>query len=169
MTNKMLVISVIVWSTWMPQHLVVIGIICRSLLNDNAAIVLYSLTKYYAIFAEVKGCFGTFVSNNQPIGMIWSCSFQHPNDNRIVRLWQSNFESNNDWCIEINKLLNKLLQILLCTIWIDKGLFDCRVWSQQGRDGATGWTTKWLKPWSGLSLWYQSNRTLGSIGKPVTG
>jgi hypothetical protein len=27
----------------------------------------------------------------------------------------------------INKLLNKLSQILLCTIWIDKGLFDCRV------------------------------------------
>jgi len=29
--------------------------------------------------------------------------------------------------LEINKLLNKLSQILLCTIWIDKGLFDCRV------------------------------------------
>ena len=28
---------------------------------------------------------------------------------------------------EINKLLNKLSQILLCTIWTDKGLFDCRV------------------------------------------
>jgi hypothetical protein len=28
---------------------------------------------------------------------------------------------------EANKLLNKLSQILLCTIWIDKGLFDCRV------------------------------------------
>ena len=28
---------------------------------------------------------------------------------------------------QINKLLNKLLQILLCTIWTDKGLFDCRV------------------------------------------
>ena len=27
----------------------------------------------------------------------------------------------------VNKLLNKLSQILLCTIWIDKGLFDCRV------------------------------------------
>jgi hypothetical protein len=26
-----------------------------------------------------------------------------------------------------------------------------------------------LKPRSGLSLWYQSNRDLGSIGKPVTG
>ncbi len=29
--------------------------------------------------------------------------------------------------LQINKLLNKLLQILLCTIWTDKGLFDCRV------------------------------------------
>ncbi len=27
----------------------------------------------------------------------------------------------------INKLLNKLSQILLCSIWTDKGLFDCRV------------------------------------------
>jgi hypothetical protein len=29
--------------------------------------------------------------------------------------------------IEINKLLNKLSQILPCTIWTDKGLFDCSV------------------------------------------
>jgi len=28
---------------------------------------------------------------------------------------------------KIIKLLNKLSQILLCTIWTDKGLFDCRV------------------------------------------
>jgi hypothetical protein len=28
---------------------------------------------------------------------------------------------------KINKLLNKLFQNLLCTIWTDKGLFDCRV------------------------------------------
>jgi hypothetical protein len=28
---------------------------------------------------------------------------------------------------QIKKLLNKLLQILLCTIWTDKGLFDCHV------------------------------------------
>jgi hypothetical protein len=27
---------------------------------------------------------------------------------------------------EINKLLNKLSQFLLCTKWIDEGLFDCR-------------------------------------------
>ncbi len=48
--------------------------------------------------------------------------------------------------IKINKLLNKLSQILLCTIWTDKGLFDCRVWAQQGRGGATGKTTKWSSP-----------------------
>jgi len=47
---------------------------------------------------------------------------------------------------QINKLLNKLLQILLCTIWIDKGLFDCRVWAQQGRGGATGKIMKWSFP-----------------------
>ncbi len=47
---------------------------------------------------------------------------------------------------QINKLLNKLSQILLCTIWTDKGLFDCRVLAQQGRGGATGSTTKWSFP-----------------------
>jgi hypothetical protein len=48
----------------------------------------------------------------------------------------------------INKLLNKLSQILLCTIWTDKSLFDCRVWAQQqqGRGGATGKTTMWSFP-----------------------
>jgi hypothetical protein len=32
--------------------------------------------------------------------------------------------NNNE--LSINKPINKLSQILLCTIWIDKGLFDCR-------------------------------------------
>jgi hypothetical protein len=27
---------------------------------------------------------------------------------------------------QVNKLLNKLSQFLLCTKWIDEGLFDCR-------------------------------------------
>jgi hypothetical protein len=35
---------------------------------------LYSLTKYSAIFAEVKGYYGIFVLNNQLVGMVWSCS-----------------------------------------------------------------------------------------------
>ena len=48
--------------------------------------------------------------------------------------------------IEINKLLNKLSQILICTIWTDKGLFDCRVCAQQGHGGATGKTTHWSFP-----------------------
>jgi hypothetical protein len=41
------------------------------LLDKDAAITLYSFTKYYAIFAEVKGYYGIFVSNNQMMGMIW--------------------------------------------------------------------------------------------------
>jgi len=51
MTNKTLVISIIVWSTWTPPYFVGIGIICRSLLDNDAANVLYSLTKYSAIEA----------------------------------------------------------------------------------------------------------------------
>ncbi len=35
---------------------------------------LYSLTKYSAIFAEVKGYFGIIGLNNQLVGMVWSCS-----------------------------------------------------------------------------------------------
>jgi hypothetical protein len=38
----------------------------------------------------------------------------------------------------INKLLNKLSEILLCTIVIDDSLFDCRVLPQQGRNRAAG-------------------------------
>jgi hypothetical protein len=48
-------------------------IIYRLLLDDDLAIVLYSLTKYSAIFAEVKEYFGIFVFNNQLVGMVWSC------------------------------------------------------------------------------------------------
>jgi hypothetical protein len=35
---------------------------------------LYSLTKYSAIFAEVKGYFGIDGCNNQLAGKVWSCS-----------------------------------------------------------------------------------------------
>ena len=69
-----------------------------------------------------------------------------------------------------NKLLNKLSQILLCTIWIDKGNFwlPCVITARPRRGD---WNNHEVvfKPRSGLSFWYQSNRTLGSIGKPVTG
>jgi len=34
--------------------------------------------------------------------------------------------ANGSTCKGINKLLNKLSQFLLCTKWIDEGLFDCR-------------------------------------------
>ncbi len=43
----------------------------------------------------------------------------------------------------INKLLNKLPLILLCTIRIDNSLFDCRVLPQQGCNGAT-WSGTWV-------------------------
>ncbi len=34
---------------------------------------LHSLTKYFAICAEVKKYFGTFGHNNQLLGVVWSC------------------------------------------------------------------------------------------------
>ena len=71
MTNKTLVISGIVWFTWTPPHFVRIEIICRSLLDNDTAIVLYSLTKYSAIFAEVKGYFGITEPDNQLGPMSW--------------------------------------------------------------------------------------------------
>jgi hypothetical protein len=53
--------------------------------------------------------------------------------------------------VRINKLLNKLPLILLCTIRIDNSLFDCRDLPQQGCNGATG-----LGTWVGARpLWYQ--------------
>jgi hypothetical protein len=43
--------------------------------------------------------------------------------------WEGHNASKKTWTEwkQINKLLNKLSKILLCTIWTDKGLFDCRV------------------------------------------
>ncbi len=70
---------------------------------------------------------------------------------------------NVDHQLKINKLLNKLLQILLCTIWTDKGLLIAVCEHSKAAAG------RLEKPQSGLSLWYQSNKTLGSVGKPVTG
>ena len=66
---------------------------------------------------------------------------------------------------QINKVLNKLLQILLWTIWTDKGLFDCHVWAQQGHNGATGKTTKWSFPLVSVQQdagfdWKASNRLI---------
>ncbi len=56
----------------------------------------------------------------------------------------------------------KLSQILQCTNWTDKGRFAVYEHSKAA-------TRRLKKPRSGLSLWYQSNMTLGSIGKPVAG
>ena len=61
-----------------PTRIPIIVFICRLLLDDSIAIVLYisfpfSLTKYSAIFAEVKGYFGIDGCNNQLAGMVWSC------------------------------------------------------------------------------------------------
>jgi hypothetical protein len=52
---------------------------------------------------------------------------------------------------KINKQLNKLPLILLCTIRIDDSLFDCCVLPQQGRNGATGLGTGVPNPF-GISL-----------------
>jgi hypothetical protein len=47
------------------------------------------------------------------------------------------FSQKKAWSDSINKLLNKLPLTLLCTIRIDKCLFDCRVLPQQGCNRAT--------------------------------
>ena len=73
MQMQTLVVSIRVWFNWMPPLFFCIVIIYRLLLDDDLAIVLYSLTKYSAIFAEVKEYFGIFVFNNQLVGMVWSC------------------------------------------------------------------------------------------------
>jgi len=57
----------------------------KSLTNGGIAVVVkyssklltllpFSLTKYSAIVAEVKGYFGIDGHNNQLAGMVWSCS-----------------------------------------------------------------------------------------------
>jgi hypothetical protein len=40
-------------------------VIPRSLLDEGIVIILYSLTKYSAVFAKRKGYFGIMISNNQ--------------------------------------------------------------------------------------------------------
>ncbi len=42
--------------------------------HDAIVADFYSLTKYSAIVAEVKGYFGIDGCNNQLAGMVWSCS-----------------------------------------------------------------------------------------------
>ncbi len=40
-------------------------VVPRSLLDEGIVIILYSLTKYSAVLAKRKGCFGIMISNNQ--------------------------------------------------------------------------------------------------------
>ena len=52
-------------------HVVAKGhVVSVDCVNDG---FLYSLTKYSAIFAEVKGYFGIIGLNNQLVGKVWSC------------------------------------------------------------------------------------------------
>ncbi len=43
----------------------IVIVIPRLLLNEGIVIILYSLTKYSAVFAKKKGYFGIMISNNQ--------------------------------------------------------------------------------------------------------
>jgi hypothetical protein len=43
----------------------IVIVIPRALLNKGIVIILYSLTKYSAVFAKSKGYFGIMISNNQ--------------------------------------------------------------------------------------------------------
>ena len=53
----------------------IVIVIPRSLLDEGIVVILYSLTKYSAVFAKRKGYFGIMISNNQC--RRWSsCSFR---------------------------------------------------------------------------------------------
>ncbi len=43
----------------------IVIVIPRLLLNEGIVIIIYSLTKYSAVFAKRKGYFGIMISNNQ--------------------------------------------------------------------------------------------------------
>jgi len=51
-------------------------------------VVLYSLTKYSAIFAEVKGYFGITAPDNQ-LGQRSSCSLRSKNQYQLDSKWKS--------------------------------------------------------------------------------
>jgi hypothetical protein len=61
----------------------IIIVIPRSLLNKGIVIILYSLTKYSAVFAKMKGYFGIMISNNQRgIGRRCLCFLKIWNDSQ---------------------------------------------------------------------------------------
>ena len=90
------------------------------------------------------------LSKNDPVIHPWS--FLHSRMKAAEQSWGNNsliydpfVTGTNDPSLiesgihsEINKLLNKLSQFLLCTKGIDKHLFDCREFPQQGRTGRRG-------------------------------
>ncbi len=73
-----------------------------TLLDNGIVIVLYPLTKYSAILAEVKAYFGIFVFNNQLVGMVWSCL----RSLKCQRLQRAD--------IEDGKLLSSSMRVQLC-------------------------------------------------------
>jgi hypothetical protein len=56
-------------------------------------------------------------------GVGWIIFCQHSGKRLIGSFWEKSSSASS---YRINKLLNKLSQFLLCTKWIDEGLFDCR-------------------------------------------
>ncbi len=76
----------------------------KELLANSIAIVLYSLTKYSAILAEVKAYFGIFVFNTQLVGMVWSC----------LRSLKCQHLQRAD--IEDGKLLSSSMRVRLCFV-----------------------------------------------------
>ncbi len=76
----------------------------KELLANSIVIVLYSLTKYSAILAEVKAYFGIFVFNNQLVGMVWSCL----SSLKCQHLQRAD--------IEDGKLLSSSMRVRLCFV-----------------------------------------------------
>ncbi len=76
----------------------------KELLANTIAIVLYSLTEYSAILAEVKAYVGIFVFNNQLVGMVWSC---------LRSLKCQHFQRDD---IEDGKLLLSSIRVQLCFV-----------------------------------------------------
>ncbi len=79
-------------------------VIPRSLLDEGIVFIIYSLTKYSAILAEVKAYFGIFVFNNQLVGMVWNC----------LRSLKCQHLQRAD--IEDGKLLSSSMRVQICFV-----------------------------------------------------
>ena len=73
-------------------------------LANGIAIVLYSLTRYCEVFAKDEGYFGMKISNNQLVGMVWSC---------LRSLKCQNLQRAD---IEDGKLLSSSMRVRLCFV-----------------------------------------------------